>query len=282
MSARESPRDGFETRRHKEQVAFLVVKFLRVHAAFTGIAAEFAALSAGSGEALGGSGLFEKVRVLTGSIAFDLKEIAHSLFRSDAGSGLQPAKRGKLQLLAGRRSSIERLSLDSYIGTGYHLLLILQESLYQLERYRPELEREKSEVSHILDLGRAAGSTRSEEEKSEVERLRALEEISATLAVESLDMARLVMKRCESLLSGTASVIRRFLAGARDNEILILNLLQNKDLIETVYGEGAAEEIYAALCAPTGPGQETGSERALRFVRERCGNVSALPAGTTS
>ena len=113
-------------------------------------------------------------------------------------------------------------------------------------------------------------------------RLRALEEISATLAVESLDMARQVLKRCEALLSGTAAVIRRFLATARDNEILVLNLLQNTDLIDGIYGVGAAEEILSELCASTGPDPGTGTERALRFVRERCGNVSALAAGTAS
>jgi hypothetical protein len=275
-------RDRFEARRHKEREAFLVVKFLRVHAAFSGIAAEFAALSTGTAHALGGSGLFEKVRELTGGIAFDLKEMAHYLFRSDAGPGSRASGRGKRQLLAGRKNSIERLSIDSYIGTGYHLLLILQESLYQLKRYMPELEHEKSEVADILDLARAGRSARADQENAEVDRLRALEEISATLAVESLDMARQVMQRCESLLSGTASVIRRFLGSVRDNEILILNLLQNKGLVEGVYGEGAAEEILSELCAPTGPGQGTGTDRALRFVRERCGNVSALEAGTAS
>jgi hypothetical protein len=282
MSARESPRDRFALRRHKEGVAFLVVKFLRVYAEFTGIAADFAVSSAGTGEALGGSGLFERVRVLTVSLAYDLKEIAHSLFRAEAQTGVHPTGRGKRQLLAGRMNSVERLSIDSYVGTGYHLLQILQESLYQLERYMPGLEHEKSEAAHILDLGRAGGAGRGDEEKSEMERLRALEEISATLAVESLDLARQVMKRCETLLSGTALVIRRFLTTARDNEILILNLLQSTDLVESVYGKGSAEEILAELCARTGSAEETGTERALRYVREHCGNISALEAGTTS
>ena len=282
MSVRETPRDRFEARRTRERVAFLVVKFLRVHVAFSDIAAEFTGLSTGTAEGLGSSGLFEKVRELTGSIAFDLKELAHSLFRSEAVSGPEPSGRRKRQLLAGRRNSIERLSIDSYIGTGYHLLQILQESLYQLKRYSPELEHEKIEVAHILDLTRVDSSARADEEKGERERLQALEELSATLAVESLDMARRAMERCGSLLAGTARVIRRFLSSARDNEILILNLLENRGLVESVYGEGSAEEILSELCAPTGPGQGTGTERALRFVRERCGNVSALPAGTVS
>lgn len=282
MSAREATRDRFETRRHKERVAFLVVKFLRVHAAFARIAEEFHARENGTAEALAGSGLFEKVRELTGSIAFDLKEMAHTLFRADPLPGEPRARRGKRQIAAGRKDSIERLSLDSYIGTGYHLLLILQESLYQLERYAPELEHEKSEMSQLLGRGGAKEAAPGDGEKGDLEQLRALEEISATLAVESLEMARQVLKRCETLLAGTASVIRRFLATARDNEILILNLLQNVALIEGVYGAGAAEEMFSELCAPTGADAGTGTERALRFVREHCGNVSALPAGTVS
>lgn len=263
-------RGQFEARRRKEQVAFFVVKFLRMYVSFKEIAEEFHARSE-SGR-LSGGGLFERVGGLAQSIAFDLKELAHSLFRVRNGPHDADApRRGTAELLAGMETVLEQRSLDSYIGTGYHLLLILQESLYQVERYTPELDGEKSEIARIMEQARAGSS--------EPERLQALAEISAKLAVDSAELARGVLRRCEELLEGTARVIRRFGASANDNEILVLNLLQNRDLVERVYGAGAAETIFAELC--TGPGFKgrTGTDRALAFVRARCGNVSGLEPG---
>jgi hypothetical protein len=271
-------RGQFEARRRKEQVAFFVVKFLRMYVSFKEIAEEFHVRSE-SGR-LAGGGLFERVGGLAQSIAFDLKELAHSLFRVRNGQNDADApRRGAAELLAGMETVLERRSLDSYIGTGYHLLLILQESLYQVERYTPELDGEKSEIARIMELARAGSSGFTALQRAELERLQALAEISAKLAVDSAELARGVLRRCEELLEGTARVIRRFGASANDNEILVLNLLQNRDLVERVYGPGAAEAIFAELC--TGPGFKgrTGTDRALAFVRARCGNVSGLEPG---
>ncbi len=90
----------FEARRRKEQVAFLVVKFLRMYVSFKEIAGEFhsrSAPGAPGGSGLARSGLFEKVAVLAQSIGFDLKELAHSLFRSRTGTTprRRPAAHGR-------------------------------------------------------------------------------------------------------------------------------------------------------------------------------------------
>jgi hypothetical protein len=85
-----------------------------------------------------------------------------------------------------------------------------------------------------------------------------------------------VAERCEALFAGTAEVIRHFMASARDNEILIQNLVQNRDLLEQVYGEGAAERIFSELCKGKAYTGRTGLERALNFARAKCGNVTAL------
>ena len=275
MGTRQPHREQFEVRRRKEQVAFLIVKFLRMYVSLKEIAREFHVRSASG--TLAGSGLFEKVGGLARSIAFDLKELAHTLFRGrngrDNGEG---RARGTRELLAGMKTILESRSLDSYIGTGYHLLMILEESLYQIERYSPELDKEKSEIARIMELARAEARGFPPDQRAELERLHALDEISAKLAVDSAELARVVMGRCEELLEGTASVIRRFGTSANDNEILVLNLLQNRDLVEKVYGEGAAEAILAELCTGHGFKGRTGVDRALAFVRARCGNVSGL------
>ena len=275
MAAEQPQRGQFEARRRKEQVAFLVVKFLRMYVSFKEIAQEFH-VRAASGT-LAGSGLFEKVGGLAKGIAFDLKELAHVLFRGRNGKAQGESRaRGTRELLAGMKTILERRALDSYIGTGYHLLMILEESLYQIERYSPELDKEKSEIARIMELARADARGFPPDQRAELERLHALDEISAKLTVDSAELARVVLSRCEELLEGTASVIRRFGTSANDNEILVLNLLQNADLVEMVYGTGAAETILAELCTGHGFKGRTGVDRALAFVRARCGNVSGL------
>jgi hypothetical protein len=180
------------------------------------------------------------------------------------------------------KTVLERRSLDSYIGTGYHLLLILQESLYQIERYSPELDKEKGEIGRIMEMARAGGPGFGPDQRAELERLEALDEISAKLAVDSAELALVVLRRCEELLEATALVIRRFGASASDNEILVLNLLQNIGLVEKVYGAGSAEAIFSELCTGSGFKGRTGMERALAFVRARCGNTSGLEPGKAS
>ena len=273
MGKQESTRDRFEARRRKEQLAFLVVKFLRACDAFRSINAEFRKLA--NAGCLAGCGLFERVRELQESLVFDLKEKAHALFRKEALATKH--SRETRRFLARMKASIETRSIDSYIGTGYHLLLILQESLYQIERYTPELEKEKGEIGRVLELAGASGYTFTPEERAELQRLRALDGISVKLAADSEELARRVMERCETLFAGTAEIIRHYAASARDNEILVLNLVRSRDLVEKVYGEGSAEAIFSELCAGKGFHGGTGLERAMNFVRAKCGNVTALP-----
>jgi hypothetical protein len=283
MAKREVTREQFDARRRKEQLAFLVVKFLRAYVLFQSINADFRRLTASG--CLAGCGLFERVRDLAESLVFDLKEKAHYLFRKTGPVGAPtPAATGAgdskdtRRRIAGMKSNIEIRSIDSYIGTGYHLLQILQESLYQIERYTPELEKEKGEIGRILELARSTGYKFSLEERAELERLKALDEISVKLAAESEELALRVMERCETLFAGTADVIRNFVASASDNEILILNLLENQDLIEKVYGQGSSEGIFWELCKGRGFTGRSGLERAINFARAKCGNTSAIAA----
>jgi hypothetical protein len=274
MSTEPRMRGQFEARRRKEQVAFLVVKFLRLYVSFKGIAEDFHARSRGG--ALAGSGLFEKVGELAQGIGFDLKELAHSLFRVGNVHSGGPLPRDAEGVLTETSTLLERRFLDSYIGTGYHLLLILQESLYQIERYSPSPDREKAEIERAMETARAGSPGSGPAPREELDRLTALEEISAKVAADSAELAQGVVRRCGELLEGTAQVIRRFGASARDNEILILNLLQHRDLLEKVYGAGSAEAVFSELCAGKGFKGRTGVERALGFVRARCGNLSGL------
>ena len=280
--AQPAERGQFGARRRKEQVAFLVVKFLRLYLSFREIAVEFHARSADG--TLPSAGLFPKVATLAQGLGFELKELAHALFRN--GEEHPAAALKGREAIDSMKTTLERRFLDSSIGTGFHLLMILVESLYQIERYSPELSMEKADIERVMELARAGRRPAARVkpgETADMDSLYALDEISARLAADAADLAHGVMRRCEDLLEATARVIRRFGTSANENEILVLNLLQNRALVEAVYGDGAAETILSELCSDKGLRGRTGVERAVAFVKARCGNVSGLePAAAAS
>jgi hypothetical protein len=229
MPREELAGDGFESRRRKEELAFLVVKFLRAFLRFREIAQAFRA--AAELNRLPDSGLFERVRDLEEGLAFDLKEKAHYLFRTASRSNGLAA---------------EARSIDSYVGTGFHVLLILRESLYQIEHYAPDIEGQG--------------------------------EIEKQQYAETEALAGRMVERCQELFSDAAGALRRFLAGTDDNEILVLNLLQNTGLLEQVFGPGSAETIFCDMSKGKRLAGKTGFEKAEAWVRAKCGNVTGLPA----
>jgi hypothetical protein len=276
MAKKARPAEPFEARRRKEHVAFLVVKFLKAHDAFLEILREF--VEARRDNRLGSSALYQKLGALGDGLAFDIKEEAHFLFRAGHGNGKKdPPARTTKRSIGELKAGIESRAMDSFIGTGYHLLEILKESLYQLERYSPQYEREQEEISRFETLARSIGYTFSPEEMGELEHLRSLSSISMNLSAETEGMTVRLMERCESLFRGTAEVLRHFIEGSAENEILVQNLLQNVGLFDTVYGEGAAERIFWVMFRRKGLDGSTGLEKATAFTRERCGNTAGIP-----
>jgi hypothetical protein len=273
----ESSQEMFEERRVKEYLAFLVVKFLKAYVAFEGIHAAFRRADADG--CLATCGVFEHVRDLEETLAFDLKEMAHALLRTRTGRDTgkpKPAARISRRMLRELTASIEMRTIDSYLGTGYHLLAILKESLYQLRYYAPAYEEEKAEVAAIEDMARRLKYTFSPEEARELEHLRSLATLSVKLSAENEALSRRMAVRCRDLFQGTAQVIRRYLEGAAENEVLVQNLLQNRDLLDRVYGAGAAERIFLELCRGRDVAGATGVERARSYVQKHCGNVDGL------
>jgi hypothetical protein len=269
----ELSRIPFEERRAKENLAFLVVKFLKAYVSFDRIHAAF--------RDQGSAGLLEPVRELEETVAFDLKEIAHGLFRARtavASPTPKPTARVSRRMFREVKASIEMRAIDSYIGTGYHLLAILKESLYQLRHYMPAQDAEKSEVAAIEEAARKAHYTFSPEEARELENLRSLAVLSRRLGAETEAMARRMIARCRDLFQGTAQVILSHLEGAAENEVLVQNLLQNRGLLDQVYGRGSAERIFSELCRGRDVAGSTGIERAQSYVRKHCGNLDSFTA----
>jgi len=239
MAREELAGDGFENRRRKEALAFLVVKFLQAFLGFREIRQAF--LEATRANQLATSGLFERVKDLEEGLAFDLKEKAHYLFRTVWRQTNGP------RAAASRPTSLaaEARSIDSYVGTGFHVLLILRESLYQIEHYAPDIE----------------GQGESER-----------------LYEETKGLASRMVERCDELFASAAQALRLFITSAGDNEVLVLNLLQNIEPLEKVYGPGSAEGIFCDLLKGKRLAGKTGTEKAAVYARTKCGNITGLPA----
>ncbi len=271
---REHSRDVFEERRAKEGLAFLVVKFLKAYVAFEGIHATFREAAADG--CLASCGVFERVRDLEETLAYDLKEAAHALFRASAAGQPKPAARISRRMLRELTASIETRAIDSYIGRVYHLLAILKESLYQLRHYAPAYEQEKAEVAAIEDMAHRLKYTFSPGEARELEHLRSLADLSMKLSAENEALSRRMAARCRDLFQATAQVIRRYLESEAENEVLMQNLFQNRDLLDRVYGAGTAERVFLELCRGRDVAGTTGVERAQSYVEKHCGNLDAL------
>lgn len=290
--------DPYIARRKKEELSFLIVRFLRAYVLFDEIYRDFQELAAGP-HGFQGSGLFRRVRDLEEKLVFDIKEKAHFLFRSSqaepAGDEVElkyaDLQRHLLrregagggdearQILTELRKSLVDRSIDSYVGAGFHLFMILRESLYQLEFYAPRYGQELEQAERIEYLARRVGLDLSEEEAHELEHIRQIVKHGQAVAAYTRDLAERALERCRSLFKETAEILRHLIEESGANEVLVLNVLSQRQLVERVFGPGSAEEILAHMFRNSDLPGATGMEKGLAFVRERCGNTEALEAG---
>ena len=282
-------------RRRKEDFSFLVIRFLKAYVLYSDIYREFKNLQKQGGN-FQDFGLFEKIRNLEQTLVFDIKEKAHFLFRSeqrDASEADSIASRfADLEriLVKGRetdrtaarrvfselRISLVRKSIDSYIGTGFHLFMILLESLYQLENYVPQYRSELEYLERIEELTGRIGYEFDEEEEHELSHIRQVVDLSQGITSDTLELAAVAAERCITLFRETAEILRHAIEEAPVNEVLVLNLLREKAMIERVYGEGSWEEILAHMFRAVGAKGSSGAQKAEAFVRSACGNIEAL------
>jgi hypothetical protein len=282
-------------RRKKEELAFLVVRFLKAFTLFEGIHRDFRKIL-DSGLGFGGSGLFARVRDLEEKLVFDIKEKAHFLFRSspamdadrEGGSpyaeleqlllrrrGTRRTNEAREVLARLRRSLVDR-AIDSNIGTGFHLFMILRECIYQLEVYAPRYGLELKQAERIEYLSRRIGSALDEEEAHELERIRQVVKRGQSVASYTLELAERALERSRTLFSETAELLRHLIEEADGNEVLLLNLLANRQSLDAVYGPGAAEQILAHMHRHIEPSGASGLAKAMEQARKRCGNTEAL------
>ena len=93
-------------RRRKEDLSFLVVRFMRTYVLFSELYEEFKELLNKGGD-FQNSGLFAKIRNLEQALVFDIKEKAHFLFRSDSNNAEEP------EAVGSSFADLERILLES-------------------------------------------------------------------------------------------------------------------------------------------------------------------------
>jgi hypothetical protein len=303
----------FLRRRSKENFAFLVIRFFRAYSVFNGIYEDFKAIERQE-RGFDGAGLFGRIRDLEEQVIFDIKEKAHALFRKDredeVAEGPPPGVRAfglpaatpdssfadlerallsrsngegfhedtRYMFSALRRSLVSR-SLDAYIGTGFHMFMILRESLYQLEYYAPKYAQEMEQVERIGYLTQRIGYDLDAEEEHELMHIRQVAELCQGIAADTRELASIALERCHSLFLATAEVMRHSIEEAMDNEVLVLNLLQERELVDLVYGPGAADHILDHMFRSVEGPESNGRQKAVRHAQERCGNVEGLALG---
>jgi len=268
--------EPYLARRHKEELSFMVVRFLRAFDLFEGVYRDFRELSS-TGRGFGGSGLFLRVKDMEEKLVFDIKEKAHFLFRGPIRAEPQETEGGRTrQTLTGLRRSLLDRALDSTIGTGFHMFMILRECLYQLEVYAPRYEAELEQTGRLEELSRRVASGLGEEEAHELEHIRQIVKHGQGMAAYSRELAEHALERCRALFREAAELLRHLIEEAGHNEVLVLNLLREREAVDRVYGEGGAERLFSHMFRKSGKPGTPGLAKALAFARRHCGNTEAL------
>jgi tRNA U34 5-carboxymethylaminomethyl modifying GTPase MnmE/TrmE len=133
------------------------------------------------------------------------------------------------------------------------------------------------QVERIGYLTQRIGYDLDTEEEHELMHIRQVAELCQGIAADTQELASIALERCYSLFLETAEVMRHSIEEAKDNEVLVLNLLQERDLVDLVYGPGAADDILDHMFRGVGGPESTGRRKAEKHARERCGNVEGLP-----
>ena len=284
-------------RKRKEELAFLVVKFLKAYSVFNEIYTDFKRYEK-IGKGFVNSGLFEKIKFLEEKLVYDIKEKAHFLYRSTKGADsrsedvdnsykslqklLSSKKLGSesrniaIDILTEIRRSLINQSIDSYIGTGFHIFMILRESVYQLEFYVPQYIQERQHIRKIESLSRKLGYVFSAEEMHELDHIKEIDELSRSLVRDTKRTATRSIERCKSLFERTAEILKHVMKESEENEILILNLIKEKKLLEKIYRPEGVDEIFSDMYKHTDIPGRTGVDRALNYIKKYSGNITGI------
>jgi len=233
--------ERWEARAQEERVARAALRFLRARARLD----ELIAMSASAGGVP-----FSAVNEFVESDLFELKEDCHALFRNhdigdDEDDELTPA-----------------MLFDILVGSLFHQMMKVKENSYQVERYGPK----------YAALRRALRGP-NPPEGGDVFVRKGQQIIQRARRALAQDLRYAV-----DLFSEAAAVLRNVLIETRDNPLLVRTLLDNRDVVEAVYGAHGLDVLLremfdgrpaAALTAAAGDLYEGGWYERARDLCKR-------------
>lgn len=291
---------SYIVRRKKEFLPLLVVRFLHAHDTFNSIYEDFQKTDLATKRVCdqGGSSFFERIKHLEQSLFFDIEAKSRFLFRQSRGTNtreaeiqskyadliahlnLQSSPMGDSEFnstFSQLRKSLLNKSLDTNIRKILHILTLLKVNFHELEYYDVEYVREHQFVVKIESLFTQFGRALLDSEKHELNHIKEIDKIGRKIVDDTKNHIRVAMQRCESLFHETSRILLHVIQESRKNEVLVLNLLRERELMDRIFGVRAHEEIFSRMYASMPSLGHTGTERAVNYCRFNCNNISGLP-----
>lgn len=178
------------------------------------------------------------------------------------------------------RTSLLAKSIDSNIRRILHILMVLKVNFHDLEYYDVEYAQEHKYVFQIEFIFGKLGRELTEIERHELNHIKEIDKIGRKIISDTKNHIKIAMERCKALFHETSEILLHVIHESRKNELLVLNLLRERDLVDRIYGSDAHERIFAKMYMSMPHLGHTGLERALNYCRHNCNNITGLPDAT--
>ena len=303
MSGTDNFNRSYIARRKKEFLSLLIVRFLHAYDIFNDVYEDYRKHGLGNTgyRAQTDGSIFNRINHLEKSLFYDIESKSRFLFRRSRSTNLKDTEiQSKyddlIAYLSFERSSVNdgeigntfsqlrksllNKSLDTNIGKILHILTLLRVNLHELEHYDAEYAREHEYVVKIESLFNKSGRVLEKQERHELDHIRDIDKISHKIVSDTKNHIKIAMQRCRSLFHETSQLLLHIIQEARNNEVLVLNLIRERELIDRIYGFKAHERIFFGMYAAMPNLGNTGLEKAISFCRYNCNNTSVLPEVT--
>jgi len=287
-------------RRKKEFLPLLVVRFLRAYDAFNCVQEDFHknGLVKNVRNAEAESLFSERINHLEQSLFLDIEAKSRFLFRQSWGANTKnteiqskyddliaylsfensPVNNDEVtKTFSQLRKSLLSKALDTNIRKILHILTLLKVNLHELEYYDTEYTQEHEYVVKIESLFTELKRALADNEKHELNHIKEIDKISRKIVNDTENHVKIAMRRCKSLFHETSEILLHVIQESRKNEVLILNLLRERELVDRIYGFKAHERIFSQMYTGMPNLGQTGVEKAVNYCRYNCNNISGLP-----
>ncbi|MDP7140831.1 MAG: hypothetical protein QF506_00560 [Candidatus Woesearchaeota archaeon] len=269
-------------RKKKEKLGFMVAEFLSAYDAFNDIYSDFKEIIS-SGNSFASHNFYGRIRTLEEGLFYQVKDLAHSLFREDSDGKIKRQydemyKELEKRLSSGEQEKVHSIisditiegikeRLDQTIGQSFHELMILRENLYLLKEYEPRSKAEQGHSTKIEDIANRESYQFSEEEEKELSFLIDLDaQNQGEMKEAKIDVTK-EMHNLKNNFEGITELLKHYIPRIKDKTTLDI-LSKNLDIIKErnlffvfnsigfiiggkkrigAYGKEKAEEFYSLI-----------------------------------